>query len=100
MIVQGFRSWRDIHAYTTFGLPGCTSTSIAPSVSDRYSTFFHVAPPSIVLKMPRSLLALKMSPVDENQTIVGLVGSTRTAPICPALKRTVNFHVAPPSVVL
>jgi hypothetical protein len=35
--------------------------------------------------MPRSAFGLKMSPVAESQTMLGLVGWMRTAPICPAL---------------
>ena len=62
MIDHGLRSMRFIHAYTTFGLPGCSSTSIAPVLSLTYSVFFHDLPPSVVLKMPRALFGLKMSP--------------------------------------
>ncbi len=74
MIVHGLRSRRDIHAYTTLGLPGCSSTSIAPSWSETNSTLRQVLPPSVVLKTPRSLLALNMSPFAATHTMFGLVG--------------------------
>ena len=54
MMVQGFRSIRFIQAYTTAGLPGMSSTSMAPVESDTNRVFFQVLPPSVVLKTPRS----------------------------------------------
>src|SRR6187402_3941919 len=74
MIVHGFRSMRFIQAYTVFGLPGCNSTSIAPVLSFMYNVFFHVLPPSVVLKTPRSVFFLKMSPYAATQTMFGLDG--------------------------
>src|SRR2546425_914263 len=100
MIVQGLRSRRDIHAYRTFGLPGCSSTSIAPTLSDKKSTLRQVWPPSVVLNTPRSALDLNVSPWAETQTIFGSVGWMRTDPIWPALYRPINFQVWPPSVDL
>jgi hypothetical protein len=65
MIVQGFRSLRVITAKSTFGFPGCISTSDAPVLSLRKRTFSQVFPPSFVRKTPRSGLFLKMLPVAE-----------------------------------
>ena len=65
------------------GWPGCRSTSIAPILSETKSTFFHVAPPSVVLKMPRSVFDLNVSPCAATHTMFGLVGWIATAPICP-----------------
>jgi hypothetical protein len=66
-------------------LPGCTSTSIEPTWSETYRTFFQFFPPSVVLNTPRSVFGLKMSPVAETHTMSALVGWIRTEPICPAL---------------
>ncbi len=74
MMVHGFRSIRDIQAYTTLGLPGWSSRSIAPVLSDTNSVFFQVLPPSVVLKTPRSPLGLKMSPYAATQTVLGSLG--------------------------
>src|SRR5688500_5385103 len=74
MIVHGFRSSRDIHANTTFGLPGMSSTSMAPVLSETNSVFFQVRPPSVVLKTPPSEFGLKMSPTAATQTVFGSLG--------------------------
>src|ERR1700741_4492115 len=97
MIVQGLRSLRVITANTTFGLPGWSSTSDAPVLSLRYSTFFQFRPPSVVRKIPRSALFLKMFPVAETKTMSGLVGWIRTAPIWPASRSPTNVQVCPAS---
>src|SRR3990172_3195359 len=73
---------------------------MAPVLSETYSVFFQVRPPSVVLKTPRSVFRLKRSPYAATQTVFGSVGWMRTAPICPALYRPANVHDWPPSVDL
>src|SRR5213595_787449 len=100
MIVHGLRSPRHITAKTTFGFPGCSSTSLAPVLSETYRTFVHVRPPSRVRYTPRSALGLNGFPVAETNTMPGFVGSMRTAPICPTSRRPAKLHVWPASVDL
>ena len=74
MMDHGFRSMRFIQAKSTFGLPGCSSTSMAPVESLTKSVFFQVLPPSVVLNTPRVLFGLKMSPYIAAQATSGLDG--------------------------
>src|SRR5689334_22871840 len=51
-----------IAAYITFGLLRSMEMSIAPVLSSRKSTFFHVFPPSVDLNTPRSALGTAYLP--------------------------------------
>src|SRR5215475_9734233 len=82
------------------GFAGFTSTSDAPTLSDRKRTFFQVLPPSFVLKMPRSGFFLNALPTAATQATSGFVGWMRTAPIWPTSYKPTNDHVWPPSVDL
>jgi hypothetical protein len=99
-MVHGFRSIRDIHAYTTFGLPGITSRSMAPTLSDRKRVLFHVRPPSDVLKTPRATDFLNMSPFDATHTVFGSLGWMATEAIWPASYKPANCQVLPASLLL
>ena len=47
------------------------------------SVFFHVLPPSVVLKMPRSSFGPNGEPSAASHTVLGLDGWTLMPPICP-----------------
>ena len=66
-------------------------------VSSTYSTFCHVAPPSVVRKTPRSGLGPQTCPSAATTTTSGLVGLTTICEICPAFARPINFQLAPAS---
>src|SRR6185503_5845592 len=100
MIVHGLRWPRHIHAYSTSGFDGFTSRSAAPIESDTYSTLRQFLPPSVLLNTPRSSLFLNALPIAATHTVFGLVGCTRTAPICPDSYRPANDQLLPPSVDL
>ena len=87
-----------IDAYTMRGLVTSIDRSAAPVLSFRNSTFFHLAPPSVVRNTPRSGDGPKACPSDVTNAISGLVGCTRNDVICCALDRPRGVHVCPPSV--
>ena len=58
----------------TFGFLRSISTSTAPVLLSRNSTFFHVLPPSVVLNTPRSSLGAPYFPKSATKTMFGLVG--------------------------
>src|SRR5260370_6204621 len=53
---QGLRSKRHMVAYRMLGLLTSISRSAQPCSASIYKTFFHVSPPSVVMKTPRSSL--------------------------------------------
>src|ERR1044072_6462936 len=97
-MVHGFRSPCHMEANRTLGCSGWISTSAAPQLSETNSTCFQVDPPSVVLKMPRSLFGTKGLPSAATHTTSGLEGWTRIVAICPALRRPRNFQVLPASL--
>src|SRR6266403_1036834 len=64
------------------------------------STFFHVLPPSVVLKTPRSSLSFQRWPVAQTSTVLPLLGSTEIFAMCSASFSPTLLQFSPPSVDL
>src|SRR5215469_8234383 len=77
---QGRRRRAYSVAYTTLGFEGSMTTSPAPTRSSYGAaaprTFFHVAPASVVLYSPRSVLGIHRSPTTATYAVLGSVGCT------------------------
>src|SRR5689334_9985771 len=80
-----------------FGSCGSTCTSLAPVHWSTVSTGFHVLPPSVVLKTPRSPPPAHRPPCDATQTMSGFVGCTTMRPMCSLVLSPMLSHVLPPS---
>src|SRR5579875_469219 len=95
--VHGLRCSVHIPAYSTFGLDGSISMSLAPVVSLTYSTFFQFVPPSVVMNTPRVVVGFHGSPSTATQTVFGSDGSTTMLEISPASFSPLNCQVLPAS---
>src|SRR4029078_6275340 len=72
----------------------------APVSLFTFSTFFHVAPPSVVFQMPRSPPGPKSGPVAATSTVLLSSGSMMMRPMCLEVVRPIDLYVLPPSVDL
>src|SRR5262245_39096498 len=82
------------------GSPGDVDRSVAPVSSSTLSTCFHVRPPSVVLKMPRSPPDPNSGPCAATTTTSLLFGSMRILAMCFDSPSPMNWNVLPPSVDL
>src|SRR6185436_20880963 len=82
------------------GALGAMTSSVAPVSESVASTFFHVRPPSVVLKMPRSPPGPNSDPLDATSTVLSFVGSITMRATCCDRARPIFCHVLPPSVLL
>src|SRR5262245_16952707 len=89
-----------IAAYTVSGSRGSIARSVAPVFASTKSTFFHVWPPSTVLKTPRSSFGPHRWPAAATYTIDGLAGCTRMRPTCFVSRRPAAVQVRPASADL
>ena len=79
---------------------GSIAMSVNPVSSSMNLILFHVLPPSVVLKMPRSGFGPNRWPGDATYTVSGFFGSiTMRAIVCVSF-RPMFVNVLPPSVVL
>src|SRR5579875_405627 len=95
--VHGLRCSVHIPAYSTFGLEGSISMSLAPVVSLTYSTLFQFLPPSVVMNTPRVGEGFHGSPSTATHTVFGSCGSTTMLEISPASFSPLNCQVLPAS---
>src|SRR5690242_2642263 len=93
--------WRVyVDARMTRGFVGSNATSLAPVFSSTYNTFFHVRPPSVVLKSPRSGLGPRMLPCAATKTTSGFAASIAIRPMWRDSARPMRVHVFPASIDL
>src|SRR5262249_39076129 len=89
-----------VEAYSTSALFGSITMSLPPVSGLTSSTAFQVAPPSVVLKMPRSPPEDHSGPCAATYTTFELRGSIWMRPMCSDFSRPTRFHVVPASVDL
>src|SRR5919204_3168275 len=87
-------------ANTTLGLRRSIATSAAPVLPSRNSTCFHVLPPSMLLKMPRSSLGALYLPKSATNTMSAFVGWMRILEIASEFVNPTRVHVLPASMDL
>src|SRR5580704_17562419 len=85
-----------------FGFDGSIATSPAPTRSSYGAwaprTLCQVAPASVVLYSPRSVLGIQRSPMTATYAVLGSVGWTTMRAIALLLASPTFFHVVPVSV--
>src|SRR5436190_13773166 len=87
-------------ANITVGLRRSMATSAAPDLPSLNSTFFHVLPPSALLKTPRSSLGTLYLPKSATNTMLGFVGWMRIFAIASESEKPMWVQVLPASVDL
>ena len=84
-------------AYSTFGFARSNAMSMPPVLSSRNSTFFQVVPPSVLRKIPRSLLGTLYLPKAATKMMSGFVGWRRIFEIAFVSEKPTCVHVLPAS---
>src|SRR5437868_3208377 len=74
--------------------------SVAPVFASTVSVRFHVLPPSLLMKTPRSGFGPKRCPLAATHSTSGLVGCTTTRAMDCVSRRPICVNVFPPSVDL
>src|SRR5204863_5957520 len=87
-------------AYSTLESVGSIFKSMAPVFSSQNWDTCQVLPPSVVLKMPRSLLGPQVWPIAATYTVSGLRGSMAMRPMECVSLRPMCCQVLPPSTDL
>src|SRR5258705_4131948 len=99
-IVYSFRKASHSAAYITLGVVRLKAMSIAAVLSSRYRTFFHVRPPSVDLKTPRSAFGTECFPNAATNTISGFDGWIRILEMFSDAAKPTFVQVLPPSLDL
>src|SRR5256885_17026830 len=84
-------------AYTMLKFDGSAATSEQAVSGSTNNTFFHVLPPSVVLKTPRSSFGPHSRPSPHTYTLSGFFGSTTMRAILSLLSRPILVQCSPAS---